>query len=461
MLYMKKVMIGAVATIMITSPLIPIHVFNPTIVYAAVNTDETAPSFSDSLRKLGESTAEKMRMQMSIRKQNTTFQFKEASVLGVETTNLQRLNKKMADSIKNMKEWDSELYPELLQFNQKNKSFLNAFQIYFPSLEKFVQQDTHTEEEEEAFLARLTDLENKANQQIILIQRYEQKQNVLQDAVEQNVEEWTTAQDKAETQVEKATDTLRERLEKSQTNVEDMKKRIGELPGEFQEVGFDLALNVGKMVKEVLNSTTEDALAKRSAAKTAIDDAVRAAKAKAKEEGMDIKEAEKKAKEELKKTSTDPDIQAALHGNDGPIVDVSKVKVDMDEIEKIVKDIAKAEKLSAEHAQALQTLQEEFQKQYDLTTALQFNISEQRKLESIKGELTDFSYEFKAEAKLLKGYIQDWENIKTFFATIKETQDTSTTDQRTLKKQIKSLRDLRKSLENQYTKFNKVVSDKD
>ena len=140
-----KIMTGFLITSIVTGATIPINTLATPIVQA--ETQQENMDISSSLRKLGAHS-----------KLVQTYIDQSLMSPNVQLEEVPALNTNQFLIKQDMKEWSSELYPQLILLNSKVKGFVTKFNSYYPTLKSFVDN----KEDREGFSDRLEVLQEMA-----------------------------------------------------------------------------------------------------------------------------------------------------------------------------------------------------------------------------------------------------------------------------------------------------------
>ncbi len=140
-----KIMTGFLITSIVTGATIPINTLATPIVQA--ETQQEGMDISSSLRKLGAQS-----------KLIQTYIDQSLMSPNVQLEEVPALNTNQFLIKQDMKEWSSELYPQLILLNSKSKGFVTKFNSYYPTLKSFVDN----KEDREGFSDRLEVLQEMA-----------------------------------------------------------------------------------------------------------------------------------------------------------------------------------------------------------------------------------------------------------------------------------------------------------
>ncbi len=140
-----KIMTGFLITSIVTGATIPINTLATPIVQA--ETQQENMDISSSLRKLGAHS-----------KLVQTYIDQSLMSPNVQLEEVPALNTNQFLIKQDMKEWSSELYPQLILLNSKSKGFVTKFNSYYPTLKSFVDN----KEDREGFSDRLEVLQEMA-----------------------------------------------------------------------------------------------------------------------------------------------------------------------------------------------------------------------------------------------------------------------------------------------------------
>ena len=138
-------MTGFLITSIVTGATIPINTLATPIVQA--ETQQENMDISSSLRKLGAQS-----------KLIQTYIDQSLMSPNVQLEEVPALNTNQFLIKQDMKEWSSELYPQLILLNSKVKGFVTKFNSYYPTLKSFVDN----KEDREGFSDRLEVLQEMA-----------------------------------------------------------------------------------------------------------------------------------------------------------------------------------------------------------------------------------------------------------------------------------------------------------
>ncbi|PGC15381.1 hemolysin BL lytic component L2 [Bacillus pseudomycoides] len=437
----NKIIKGFLITSIVTGAAIPINTLATPIVQAETQQENT--DISSSLRKLG---AQSKLIQTYIDQalMSPNVQLEEVPAL---STNQDLIKK-------DMNEWSSELYQELMKLNSKSKGFATKFNSYYPTLKQFVDN----KEDKEGFLDRLEVLQDKAMTNQENVQRQINELTDLKLQLDNKLKDLDTDVTKAQGVLSSEgtgkIDQLKNELQNTQKSIQNDLQQIALLPGALNEQGFVIFKEVYNLSKDIIEPAAQTAVTAYNKGKeinNSILEAEKKAEQEAKEKGksaLEIEAAKKAAREEIEK-SKQAEIAAAAVTKTKEY-DLTKV-INPEKIKKTYSAFAEVNKLTAEQRAHLDDLETQNQKFYDLTKNLTVADLQKSMLLIMQNDLHTFANQVDVELDLLKRYKEDLGLIKNSITKLSTNVDT--TDQQSQKDTLRQLKNVTSYLEEQVYKF--------
>ncbi|QUG87026.1 alpha-helical pore-forming toxin family protein [Bacillus nitratireducens] len=437
----NKIMTGFLMTSIVTGSIIPINTLATPIVQA--ETQQESMDISSSLRKLGAQS-----------KLIQTYIDQGLMSPNVQLEEVPALNTNQYLIKQDMKEWSSELYPNLILLNSKSKGFVTKFNNYYPALKEFVDN----KEDKEGFLDRLEVLQvmNMTNQENV--QRQINELTDLKFQLDKKLQDLDTDVTKAQGVLSSdgtgKIDQLKNELQNTQKSIQNDLQQIALLPGALNEQGFVIFKEVYNLSKDIIEPAAQTAVAAYNKGKeinNSILEAEKKAEQEAKEKGksaLEIEAAKKEAREAIEK-SKQAEIAAAAVAQTKEY-DLTKV-IDPEKIKKTYSAFAEVNKLTAEQRTHLADLETQNQKFYDLTKNLKIADLQKSMLLIMQNDLHTFANQVDVEFGLLKRYKEDLDLIKNSITKLSTNVDT--TNQQSQKDTLRQLKNGISYLEEQVYKF--------
>ncbi|MGE7883480.1 HBL/NHE enterotoxin family protein [Bacillus sp. NPDC094077] len=437
----NKIIKGFLITSIVTGVAIPINTLATPIVQA--DTQQESMDISSSLRKLGaQSRLIQTYIDQSLMSPNV--QLEEVPALHTNQSLIKQ----------DMKEWSSELYPQLILLNSKSKGFVTKFNSYYPTLKAFVD----TKEDKEGFLDRLEVLQDMATTNQENVQRQINELTDLKSQLDNKLKNLDTDVTKAQVALSSdgtgKIDQLKNELLNTQKSIQNDLQQIALLPGALNEQGFVIFKEVYNLSKDIIEPAAQTAVAAYNKGKeinNSILEAEKKAEKEATEKGksaLEIESAKKAAREEIEK-SKQAEIAAAAVTKTKEY-DLTKV-IDPEKIKKTYSAFAEVNKLTAEQRAHLADLEAQNQKFYDLTKSLKVADLQKSMLLIMQNDLHTFANQVDVELELLKRYKEDLNLIKNNITKLSTNVDT--TDQQSQKDTLRQLKNITSYLEEQVYKF--------
>ncbi|MED1568032.1 HBL/NHE enterotoxin family protein [Bacillus paramycoides] len=437
----NKIITGLFITSIVTGATIPINTLATPIVHA--ETQQESMDISSSLRKLGAQS-----------KLIQTYIDQGLMSPNVQLAEVPALNTNQSLIKQDMKEWSSELYPNLILVNSKSKGFVTKFNSYYPTLKGFVDN----KEDKEGFVDRLEVLQDMtmANQENVQRQINELTDLKLQlDKKLQDLDmDVTKAQGVLSSDGTGKIDQLKNELQNTQKSIQNDLQQIALLPGALNEQGFVIFKEVYNLSKDIIEPAAQTAVVAFNKGKeinNSILEAEKKAEQEAKEKGksaLEIEAAKKEAREAIEK-SKQAEIAAAAVAKTKEY-DLTKV-IDPEKIKKTYSAFAEVNKLTAEQRTHLADLETQNQKFYDLTKNLKIADLQKSMLLIMQNDLHTFANQVDVELDLLKHYKEDLGLIKNSLTKLSTNVDT--TNQQSQKDTLRQLKNVISYLEEQVYKF--------
>ncbi|PGE35653.1 hemolytic enterotoxin HBL lytic component L2 [Bacillus wiedmannii] len=437
----NKIITGLLVTSIVTGGNIPINTLATPIVQA--ETQQEGMDISSSLRKLGaQSKLIQTYIDQSLMSPNV--QLEEVTALNTNQFLIKQ----------DMKEWSSELYPQLILLNSKTKGFVTKFNSYYPTLKSYVDN----KEDREGFSDRhevlqemaMTNQENAQRQINELTDLKLQLDKKLKD-FDTNV---TTAQGILGTDGTGKIDQLKNEILNTKKAIQNDLQQIALIPGALNEQGFAIFKEVYSLSKEIIEPAAQAGMAAYNKGKeinNSILEAEKKAAQEATEQGktaLEIESAKKAAREAIEK-SKQGEIAAAAAAKTQEY-DLMKA-IDTEKIKKTFGVFAEVNKLTAEQRAYLDDLEKQNQKIYDLTTKLSIADLQKSMLLISQNDLHTFANQVDVELDLLKRYKEDLDLIKNNITKLSTNVDA--TNEQSQKDTLRQLKNVISYLEEQVYKF--------
>ncbi|PGM60584.1 alpha-helical pore-forming toxin family protein [Bacillus cereus group sp. BfR-BA-01310] len=437
----NKIITGLFITSIVTGATIPINTLATPIVHA--ETQQESMDISSSLRKLGAQS-----------KLIQTYIDQGLMSPNVQLAEVPALNTNQSLIKQDMKEWSSELYPNLILVNSKSKGFVTKFNSYYPTLKAFVDN----KEDKEGFVDRLEVLQDMTMTNQENVQRQINELTDLKLQLDKKLQDLdmdvTKAQGVLSSDGTGKIDQLKNELQNTQKSIQNDLQQIALLPGALNEQGFVIFKEVYNLSKDIIEPAAQTAVAAYNKGKeinNSILEAEKKAEQEAKEKGksaLEIEAAKKEAREAIEK-SKQAEIAAAAVTKTKEY-DLTKV-IDPEKIKKTYSAFAEVNKLTAEQRTHLADLETQNQKFYDLTKNLKIADLQKSMLLIMQNDLHTFANQVDVELDLLKRYKEDLGVIKNSITKLSTNVDT--TNQQSQKDTLRQLKNVISYLEEQVYKF--------
>ncbi|AVP48537.1 MULTISPECIES: hemolytic enterotoxin HBL lytic component L2 [Bacillus cereus group] len=436
-----KIITGLLVTSIVTGGNIPINTLATPIVQA--ETQQEGMDISSSLRKLGaQSKLIQTYIDQSLMSPNV--QLEEVTALNTNQFLIKQ----------DMKEWSSELYPQLILLNSKSKGFVTKFNSYYPTLKSFVDN----KEDREGFSDRLEVLQEMAMTNQENAQRQINELTDLKLQLDKKLKDFdtdvATAQSILSTDGTGKIDQLKNEILNTKKAIQNDLQQIALIPGALNEQGFAIFKEVYSLSKEIIEPAAQAGVAAYNKGKeinNSILEAEKKAAQEATEQGktaLEIESAKKAAREAIEK-SKQGEIAAAAAAKTQEY-DLMKV-IDTEKIKKTFGVFAEVNKLTAEQRAYLDDLEKQNQKIYDLTTKLSIADLQKSMLLLTQNDLHTFANQVDVELDLLKRYKEDLNLIKNSITKLSTNVDT--TNEQSQKDTLRQLKNVISYLEEQVYKF--------
>ena len=436
-----KIMTGLLVTSIVTGATIPINTLATPIVQA--ETQQENMDISSSLRKLGAQS-----------KLIQTYIDQSLMSPNVQLEEVPALNTNQFLIKQDMKEWSSELYPQLILLNSKSKGFVTKFNSYYPTLKSFVDN----KEDREGFSDRLEVLQEMAMTNQENAQRQINELTDLKLQLDKKLKDFdtnvATAQGILGTDGTGKIDQLKDEILNTKKAIQNDLQQIALIPGALNEQGFAIFKEVYSLSKEIIEPAAQAGVAAYNKGKeinNSILEAEKKAAQEATEQGktaLEIESAKKAAREAIEK-SKQGEIAAAAAAKTQEY-DLMKV-IDTEKIKKTFGVFAEVNKLTAEQRAYLDDLEKQNQKIYDLTTKLSIADLQKSMLLLTQNDLHTFANQVDVELDLLKRYKEDLNLIKNSITKLSTNVDT--TNEQSQKDTLRQLKNVISYLEEQVYKF--------
>jgi len=437
----NKIMTGFLITSIVTGATIPINTLAAPIVQA--ETQQESMDISSSLRKLGAQS-----------KLIQTYIDQSLMSPNVQLEEVPALNTNQFLIKQDMKEWSSELYPQLILLNSKSKGFVTKFNSYYPTLKSFVDN----KEDREGFSDRLEVLQEMAMTNQENAQRQINELTDLKLQLDKKLKDFdtnvATAQGILGTDGTGKIDQLKNEILNTKKAIQNDLQQIALIPGALNEQGFAIFKEVYSLSKEIIEPAAQAGMAAYNKGKeinNSILEAEKKAAQEATEQGktaLEIESAKKAAREAIEK-SKQGEIAAAAAAKTQEY-DLMKA-IDTEKIKKTFGVFAEVNKLTAEQRAYLDDLEKQNQKIYDLTTKLSIADLQKSMLLLSQNDLHTFANQVDVELDLLKRYKEDLDLIKNNITKLSTNVDA--TNEQSQKDTLRQLKNVISYLEEQVYKF--------
>lgn len=437
----NKIMTGFLITSIVTGATIPINTLAAPIVQA--ETQQESMDISSSLRKLGAQS-----------KLIQTYIDQSLMSPNVQLEEVPALNTNQFLIKQDMKEWSSELYPQLILLNSKSKGFVTKFNSYYPTLKSFVDN----KEDREGFSDRLEVLQEMAMTNQENAQRQINELTDLKLQLDKKLKDFdtnvATAQGILGTDGTGKIDQLKNEILNTKKAIQNDLQQIALIPGALNEQGFAIFKEVYSLSKEIIEPAAQAGMAAYNKGKeinNSILEAEKKAVQEATEQGktaLEIESAKKAAREAIEK-SKQGEIAAAAAAKTQEY-DLMKA-IDTEKIKKTFGVFAEVNKLTAEQRAYLEDLEKQNQKIYDLTTKLSIADLQKSMLLLSQNDLHTFANQVDVELDLLKRYKEDLDLIKNNITKLSTNVDA--TNEQSQKDTLRQLKNVISYLEEQVYKF--------
>ncbi|PHD64114.1 hemolysin BL lytic component L2, partial [Bacillus toyonensis] len=387
----NKIMTGFLITSIVTGATIPINTLATPIVQA--ETQQENMDISSSLRKLGAQS-----------KLIQTYIDQSLMSPNVQLEEVPALNTNQFLIKQDMKEWSSELYPQLILLNSKSKGFVTKFNSYYPTLKSYVDN----KEDREGFVDRLEVLQEMAMTNQENAQRQINELTDLKLQLDKKLKDFdtnvATAQGILGTDGTGKIDQLKNEILNTKKAIQNDLQQIALIPGALNEQGFAIFKEIYSLSKEIIEPAAQAGMAAYNKGKeinNAILEAEKKAAQEATEQGktaLEIESAKKAAREAIEK-SKQGEIAAAAAAKTQEY-DLMKA-IDTEKIKKTFGVFAEVNKITAEQRSYLDDLEKQNQKIYDLTTKLSIADLQKSMLLLSQNDLHTFANQVDVELDLL------------------------------------------------------------
>ncbi|PEN75976.1 hemolysin BL lytic component L2 [Bacillus toyonensis] len=437
----NKIMTGFLITSIVTGATIPINTLATPIVQA--ETQQENMDISSSLRKLGAQS-----------KLIQTYIDQSLMSPNVQLEEVPALNTNQFLIKQDMKEWSSELYPQLILLNSKSKGFVTKFNSYYPTLKSYVDN----KEDREGFVDRLEVLQEMAMTNQENAQRQINELTDLKLQLDKKLKDFdtnvATAQGILGTDGTGKIDQLKNEILNTKKAIQNDLQQIALIPGALNEQGFAIFKEIYSLSKEIIEPAAQAGMAAYNKGKeinNSILEAEKKAAQEATEQGktaLEIESAKKAAREAIEK-SKQGEIAAAAAAKTQEY-DLMKA-IDTEKITKTFGVFAEVNKLTAEQRAYLDDLEKQNQKIYDLTTKLSIADLQKSMLLLSQNDLHTFANQVEVELDLLKRYKEDLDLIKNNITKLSTNVDA--TNEQSQKDTLRQLKNVISYLEEQVYKF--------
>ncbi|HDR7676874.1 TPA: HBL/NHE enterotoxin family protein [Bacillus wiedmannii] len=437
----NKIMTGFLITSIVTGATIPINTLATPIVQA--ETQQENMDISSSLRKLGaQSKLIQTYIDQSLMSPNVLLE--EVPALNTNQFLIKQ----------DMKEWSSELYPQLILLNSKSKGFVTKFNSYYPTLKSYVDNN----EDREGFLDRLEVLQEMAMTNQENAQRQINELTDLKLQLDKKLKDFdtdvATAQGILGTEGTGKIDQLKNEILNTKKAIQNDLQQIALIPGALNEQGFAIFKEVYSLSKEIIEPAAQAGMAAYNKGKeinNSILEAEKKAAQEATEQGktaLEIESAKKAAREAIEKSKQGEIVAAAAAKTQE--YDLMKA-IDTEKIKKTFGVFAEVNKLTAEQRAYLDDLEKQNQKIYDLTTKLSIADLQKSMLLLSQNDLHTFANQVDVELDLLKRYKADLDLIKNNITKLSINVDA--TNEQSQKDTLRQIKNVISYLEEQVYKF--------
>ncbi|HDR7390191.1 hemolytic enterotoxin HBL lytic component L2 [Bacillus toyonensis] len=437
----NKIMTGFLITSIVTGATIPINTLATPIVQA--ETQQENMDISSSLRKLGAQS-----------KLIQTYIDQSLMSPNVQLEEVPALNTNQFLIKQDMKEWSSELYPQLILLNSKSKGFVTKFNSYYPTLKSYVDN----KEDREGFVDRLEVLQEMAMTNQENAQRQINELTDLKLQLDKKLKDFdtnvATAQGILGIDGTGKIDQLKNEILNTKKAIQNDLQQIALIPGALNEQGFAIFKEIYSLSKEIIEPAAQAGMAAYNKGKeinNSILEAEKKAAQEATEQGktaLEIESAKKAAREAIEK-SKQGEIAAAAAAKTQEY-DLMKA-IDTEKIKKTFGVFAEVNKLTAEQRSYLDDLEKQNQKIYDLTTKLSIADLQKSMLLLSQNDLHTFANQVDVELDLLKRYKEDLDQIKNNITKLSTNVDA--TNEQSQKDTLRQLKNVISYLEEQVYKF--------
>ncbi|HDR7850480.1 hemolytic enterotoxin HBL lytic component L2 [Bacillus toyonensis] len=437
----NKIMTGFLITSIVTGATIPINTLATPIVQA--ETQQENMDISSSLRKLGAQS-----------KLIQTYIDQSLMSPNVQLEEVPALNTNQFLIKQDMKEWSSELYPQLILLNSKSKGFVTKFNSYYPTLKSYVDN----KEDREGFVDRLEVLQEMAMTNQENAQRQINELTDLKLQLDKKLKDFdtnvATAQGILGTDGTGKIDQLKNEILNTKKAIQNDLQQIALIPGALNEQGFAIFKEIYSLSKEIIEPAAQAGMAAYNKGKeinNSILEAEKKAAQEATEQGktaLEIESAKKAAREAIEK-SKQGEIAAAAAAKTQEY-DLMKA-IDTEKIKKTFGVFAEVNKLTAEQRSYLDDLEKQNQKIYDLTTKLSIADLQKSMLLLSQNDLHTFANQVDVELDLLKRYKEDLDLLKNNITKLSTNVDA--TNEQSQKDTLRQLKNVISYLEEQVYKF--------
>lgn len=437
----NKIMTGFLITSIVTGATIPINTLATPIVQA--ETQQENMDISSSLRKLGAQS-----------KLIQTYIDQSLMSPNVQLEEVPALNTNQFLIKQDMKEWSSELYPQLILLNSKSKGFVTKFNSYYPTLKSYVDN----KEDREGFVDRLEVLQEMAMTNQENAQRQINELTDLKLQLDKKLKDFdtnvATAQGILGTDGTGKIDQLKNEILNTKKAIQNDLQQIALIPGALNEQGFAIFKEIYSLSKEIIEPAAQAGMAAYNKGKeinNSILEAEKKAAQEATEQGktaLEIESAKKAAREAIEK-SKQGEIAAAAAAKTQEY-DLMKA-IDTEKIKKTFGVFAEVNKLTAEQRSYLDDLEKQNQKIYDLTTKLSIADLQKSMLLLSQNDLHTFANQVDVELDLLKRYKEDLDLLKNNITKLSTNVDV--TNEQSQKDTLRQLKNVISYLEEQVYKF--------
>ncbi|PHD00750.1 hemolysin BL lytic component L2 [Bacillus toyonensis] len=419
----------------------PINTLATPIVQA--ETQQENMDISSSLRKLGAQS-----------KLIQTYIDQSLMSPNVQLEEVPALNTNQFLIKQDMKEWSSELYPQLILLNSKSKGFVTKFNSYYPTLKSYVDN----KEDREGFVDRLEVLQEMAMTNQENAQRQINELTDLKLQLDKKLKDFdtnvATAQGILGIDGTGKIDQLKNEILNTKKAIQNDLQQIALIPGALNEQGFAIFKEIYSLSKEIIEPAAQAGMAAYNKGKeinNSILEAEKKAAQEATEQGktaLEIESAKKAAREAIEK-SKQGEIAAAAAAKTQEY-DLMKA-IDTEKIKKTFGVFAEVNKLTAEQRSYLDDLEKQNQKIYDLTTKLSIADLQKSMLLLSQNDLHTFANQVDVELDLLKRYKEDLDQIKNNITKLSTNVDA--TNEQSQKDTLRQLKNVISYLEEQVYKF--------